>query len=200
MKTKWTRAARIICAMLMLVSLLIPEQTSMVPTVQAVTQEDIDNLKSDAKDLAQQQSEQKRLIAELKNDRTKAIQLRNLLDQQISTTEQAIVNTEKQIAGYEALLSQTEYELEETRRAEEETYALFCRRARAMEEEGVPSFWSVLFKATSFSDLLSRLSDVQVVIDYDQGILNDLSALKAQIEEKLVYQNSLKTAAEDAKV
>lgn len=200
MKQKLNRMARLGCALLMLVSLLVPEQTPMVDHARAVTQQDIDNLKDDAKDLAQQQSEQKRRIAELKNDRTKAIQLRNLLDQQISTTEQAIVNTEKQIAGYEALLAQSEYELEENRREEEETYALFCRRARAMEEEGVPSFWSVLFKATDFSDLLSRLSDVQVVIDYDQSILNELSAIKSQIEEKLLYQSDLKTAAEEAKL
>lgn len=200
MKQKLNRMARLGCALLMLVSLLVPEQTPMVDHARAVTQQDIDNLKDDAKDLAQQQSEQKRRIAELKNDWTKAIQLRNLLDQQISTTEQAIVNTEKQIAGYEALLAQSEYELEENRREEEETYALFCRRARAMEEEGVPSFWSVLFKATDFSDLLSRLSDVQVVIDYDQSILNELSAIKSQIEEKLLYQSDLKTAAEEAKL
>ncbi len=200
MKRKLNRIARLACALLMLVSLLVPEQTPIVGQAQAVTQKDIDNLKDDAKELAQQQSEQKRRIAELKNDRTKAIQLRNLLDQQIATTEQAIVNTEKQIAGYEALLAQSEYELEENRRAEEETYALFCRRARAMEEEGVPSFWSVLFKATDFSDLLSRLSDVQVVIDYDQSILNELSAIKNQIEEKLLYQGELKAAAEEAKL
>lgn len=200
MKQKLNRAARLICALLMLVSLLVPEQTPMVEHARAVTQKDIDNLKDDAKDLAQQQSEQKRRIAELKNDQTKAIQLRNLLDQQISTTEQAIINTEKQIAGYEALLAQSEYELEENRREEEETYALFCRRARAMEEEGTPSFWSVLFKATDFSDLLSRLSDVQVVIDYDQSILNELSAIKSQIEEKLLYQGELKNAAEEAKL
>ena len=200
MNMKWKRAARLICAMLMLFSLVVPENALIVDRAQAVTQKEIDNLKDDAKDLAAQQAEMKKKISELKNDRSKAIQLRNLLDQQISTTEQAIVNTEKQIAGYEALLSQSQYELDETRREEEETYELFCRRARAMEEEGVPSFWSVLFKATDFSDLLSRLSDVQVVIDYDQRILNELSKLKAQIEEKLAYQNDLKAAAEEAKV
>ena len=200
MKKKWKRAARLVCAMLMLFSLVVPENALIVDRAQAVTQKEIDNLKDDAKDLAAQQAEMKKKISELKNDRSKAIQLRTLLDQQISATEQAIVNTEKQIAGYEALLSQTQYELSETRREEEETYELFCRRARAMEEEGAPSFWSVLFKATDFSDLLSRLSDVQVVIDYDQRILRELRELKAQIEEKLLYQSDLKAAAEEAKV
>lgn len=200
MKKKWKRAARLACAMLMLISLVVPERAPMADTAQAVTQQEIDNLKDDAKELARQQAELKSQLADLKNDRSKAIERRNLLDQQIANTEQAIINTQQQIAGYDALLSQTEYELEENRREEEETYALFCRRARAMEEEGVPSFWSVLFKATDFSDLLSRLSDVQVVIDYDQSVLNELSAIRAQIEEKLLYQSELKYAAEAAKL
>ncbi|MBR3704803.1 MAG: peptidase M23, partial [Oscillospiraceae bacterium] len=143
MKKKCTRIAKLLCAVLLLAALLASDYMPIVQYAQAVTQKEIDNLKDDAKDLAKRQAEQKKLISELKNDQSKAIQLRNLLDQQIATTEQAIVNTEKQIAGYEALLSQSQYELDEARREEEETYELFCRRARAMEEEGVPSFWSV---------------------------------------------------------
>lgn len=200
MKKKSNRVTRVIFALLLLVSILLPEYTPMIHQAQAVTQKEIDGLKDEAKNLAKRQAELKSQNATLKNDRAKAIERRNLLDQQINNTEQAIVNTEKQIAGYEALLAQSQYELDEAQHKEEETYELFCRRARAMEEEGVPSFWSVLFRATSFSDLLSRLSDVQVVLDYDQRILSELSDLKAQIGEKLSYQEGLKTAAEEAKV
>lgn len=200
MKQIINRVARIMCALLLLAALVLPDCAPMTDTVQAVTQGDIDKLKQDAKSLSQKQSELKSSLAELKNDRSKAIQRRNLLDQQISTTEQEIVNTETQISGYEALLSQTVYELEENRKTEAEVYELFCRRARVMEEEGVPSFWSVLFESTDFSDLLSRLSDVQVVLDYDQSVLNHLRTVKTQIEDKQTYQENLKSEAEAAKV
>ena len=63
----------------------------------------------------------------------------------------------------------------------------------------MPSFWSVLFEATSFSDLLSRLSDVQVVLDYDQRVLNELRTIKGEIEAKQLYQEGLKGEAEAAK-
>lgn len=200
MKQTLNRAVRIVCAVLLLAALLLPDCAPMADTVQAVTQSDIDKLKQDAKSLSKRQSELKSSLADLRNDRSKAIQRRNLLDQQISTTEQEIVNTETQISGYEALLSQTMYELEENRQTEAETYALFCRRARAMEEGGVPSFWSVLFDSVDFSDLLSRLSDVQVVIDYDQSVLNNLRTIQTQIEDKQAYQENLKSEAEAAKV
>lgn len=171
----------------------------LVPPARAVTQAEIDSLKGDAKELASQSSSLKSQLAELKNERNSAIKQKNLVDQQITLTVQAIENTEKQISGFETMLVQTEYELEENRRQEEEQYAVFCERARVMEEAGTTSYWAVLFKADSFADLLSRLSDVQEVMNYDQGVLDDLRQLRTQIQAKQDEQENLKAQSEEAK-
>lgn len=171
----------------------------LVPPARAVTQAEIDSLKGDAKELASQSSSLKSQLAELKNERNSAIKQKNLVDQQITLTVQAIENTEKQISGFETLLVQTEYELEENRRQEEEQYAVFCERTRIMEEAGTTSYWAVLFKADSFADLLSRLSDVQEVMNYDQGVLDDLRQLRTQIQSKQEEQENLKAQSEEAK-
>lgn len=171
----------------------------LVPPARAVTQAEIDSLKGDAKELASQSSSLKSQLAELKNERNSAIKQKNLVDQQITLTVQAIENTEKQISGFETMLVQTEYELEENRRQEEEQYAVFCERARVMEEAGTTSYWAVLFKADSFADLLSRLSDVQEVMNYDQGVLDDLRQLRTQIQTKQEEQENLKAQSEEAK-
>ncbi len=172
----------------------------LLPTARAVSQSDIDDLKDDRKELTEEKKEIESQLSQLRDDKANAIQRRNLLDQQISLTEREIANTEAQIAGYEALLAQTAYELEENRREEAERYALFCERARVMEEAGTTSYWTVLFKAESFSDLLSRLSDVQEVMNYDQGVLDSLRQLRREIEEKQLYQEELKAGAEAAKI
>ena len=172
----------------------------LVPPARAVTQAEIDSLKGDAKELASQSSSLKSQLAELKNERNSAIKQKNLVDQQITLTVQAIENTEKQISGFETMLVQTEYELEENRRQEEEQYAVFCERARVMEEAGTTSYWAVLFKADSFSDLLSRLSDIQEVMNYDQGVLDSLRQLRAQIQAKQEEQEDLKAQSEAAKL
>ena len=171
----------------------------LVPPARAVTQAEIDSLKGDAKELASQSSSLKSQLAELKNERNSAIKQKNLVDQQITLTVQAIENTEKQISGFETMLVQTEYELEENRRQEEEQYAVFCERARVMEEAGTTSYWAVLFKAESFSDLLSRLSDIQEVMNYDQSVLDALRQLRAEIEEKQQLQEDLMAQSEAAK-
>ena len=193
--SQMTKAKKL--AGLLLAALLV---LTMVPTAYAVTQGDIENLKDDKKELKEEKKEIEDQIYQLRNDKEKAVERRALLDRQIELTVEEIRNTEAQISGYEALLVQTAYELEENQREEDEQYALFCERARVMEESGTTSYWSVLFKAESFSDLLSRLSDVQEVMNYDQGVLDNLRQLKAQIEEKQAYQEQLKGEAEEAKV
>lgn len=197
---KRSRTLALALAALVLLTLAPTEDpTGVIPVAQAVTQADIDALKGDASELADQRSGIKSQLADLKDQRATAIRRKELLDQQIALTEREIRNTEDQIAGYEALLSQTAKELEENRRQEEEQYALFCERARVMEEAGTTSYWSVLFKATDFSDLLSRLSDVQEVMDYDQGVLDSLRQLRSQIEAKQAQQEQLRAETEEAK-
>lgn len=191
------RILSLVLALLMVLALSPGE--GLVPMAHAVTQEQIDSLKGDAKELSKQSNDLKSQLADLKNERASAIQRKNLLDQQIALTEQQITNTEHQISGYEALLAQTAYELEVNRQQEEIQYATFCERARVMEEAGTTSYWTVLFKADSFSDLLSRLSDVQEVMNYDQGVLDTLRQLRAEIEEKQAKQEQLMTESEEAK-
>lgn len=191
------RILSLVLALLMVLALSPGE--GLVPMAHAVTQEQIDSLKGDAKELSKQSNDLKSQLADLKNERASAIQRKNLLDQQIALTEQQITNTEHQISGYEALLAQTAYELEVNRQQEEIQYATFCERARVMEEAGTTSYWTVLFKADSFSDLLSRLSDVQEVMNYDQGVLDTLRQLRAEIEEKQAKQEQLMEESEEAK-
>ena len=200
MKNFWKQTGKIFIVVLFMTAMLLMDVMPLADTAQAVTQQDIDNLENEASDLAQKRKELKSELANLKNDKANAVYRRNLLDRQIEVTEKEITNTENQIAGYEALLSQSAYELEQNELQYEQQYAHFCERARLMEEEGTPSFWEVLFAADDFSDLLGRLSDVQMVIDYDQGILDGLRTLRAEIQEKQAAQEQLKGESEAAKV
>lgn len=186
---------------LLLVTALAPVESGLglVPAAKAVTQSEIDSLKSESKELANQLSGLKGDLADLRVKQNTAVEQKKLIDQQITLTVQKIDNTEKQIAGFETLLVQTEYELEQNRKQEEEQFAVFCERARVMEEAGTTSYWSVLFKADSFSDLLSRLSDVQEVVNYDQSLLDNLRYLRTQIQAKQEEQEQLMADSEAAK-
>ena len=198
MKTR-RKLAGLLAALLLLALLPPAQDAGLVPTAHAVTQKEIDNLKDDAKGLKSERQDIESQLSKLKNDKNDAIKKRNLLDDQIAVTVREIENIASQISGYEALLEQTAYELEVNQQQEADQYALFCNRARAMEKSGTTSYWAVLFKASSFSDLLSRLSDIQAVMNYDQSVLDELRRIHVEIEEKHAYQEQLKTEAEQAK-
>ncbi len=169
------------------------------PTAAAVTQADIDALKSDAKGLAQEKKDIQAQIDKLSSDISTTMERKRLLDGQIGVTEQEIANKEEEIATYEALIAQTAAELADAEAREEAQYELFCKRVRAMEEQGKVEYWSVLFRANSFSDLLGRLDVVNEIMEYDQRVIEDLKTLQAVTAGKKAELEGQKNASEEAK-
>lgn len=72
-----------------------------------------------------------------------------------------------------------------------------------MEESGKASYWSILFTAESFSDLLDRLADISDIMAYDQAVMDQLIAtreeierLKAELESARAEQEAMKADLE----
>ncbi len=66
---------------------------------------------------------------------------------------------------------------------EQAQYELFCERVRYMEEQGEVSYWSILFSSNDFADLLDNAMMVEEIMDYDNQVMDQLIALREQIEE-----------------
>ena len=165
----------------------------------AVTQADIDKLKNEAADLKTQKKDLQKQLDGLADDKAAVLSRQKKLDEQISNTSAQIQNVEAQISAYAALITQTEAELADAEQREEAQYDLFCQRVRAMEKRGTVSYWSVLFKADSFTDLLTRLDAVNEVMDADQRVIDDLKALQVEITEKKTSLETSKAESEAAK-
>ena len=193
-KKRFLRAcAALLCAVLLLTGNTAPAMAAKV------TQADIDALKGDASDLDKKQKEIQSKLSDLKDDKAAAVEKKSLLDDQIANTNARISNTESQISDYNALISQAEAELADAQQREVAQYDLFCKRVREMEERGTVSYWSVLFKATSFSNLLGRLDFINEVMDYDRQVIEDLQTLQAEIEEKKTGLEASRTELVTAK-
>ncbi|MEY8386368.1 peptidoglycan DD-metalloendopeptidase family protein [Oscillospiraceae bacterium 38-13] len=171
----------------------------LTPAAVAVTQADIDALKSDAKGLAQEKKDIQAQIDKLSSDISSTMERKRLLDGQIGLTEQEISNKEEEISTYEDLIAQTAAELADAEAKEAAQYELFCKRVRAMEEQGKVEYWSVLFRASSFSDLLGRLDVINEIMEYDQRVISDLKTLQAITAEKKAELEGQKSASEEAK-
>lgn len=186
---------RCLAAMAMVVLLVAAEASPAL----AATWSDVNDLKNQASSLDAEKKELQSKLDALSNDKSEAMARKQLLDQQIANTAAQIQNTEAQIAEYAALITQTEAELAQAQEEEEAQYELFCARVRDMEERGTVSYWSVLFKATSFTDLLGRLDIINEIMDADQRVIDELQALQEEIETKKADLETGKAEEEAAK-
>ena len=151
-----------------------------------------DSIRKEYNDLQQQINSKREEMNNLKNELDKikgqkasTQQQKNLLDQrntaltqEISLLEQQIDVTNRSIAANEAL--------------EKQQTELFHKQIRQEEEQGTLSYWSVLFKAKSFADLISRIDFVNEIARYNQKVIADLREIRTELaadKEALEAQN-----------
>ena len=192
---KRNRILRTMAALLCVCMLLTAE---VAPAV-ALTWSDVNELKDQAGDLDEKKKDLEEKLSALASDKSKALERKRLIDQKVAVLVTQINNVEAQIVQYQGLITQTQAELEEAERKEEAQYELFCQRVRAMEENGKVSYWSVLFKAADFTDLLSRLDFVNEVMEYDQGVIQELQNLQTEITAKKTDLETQMQGEKDAK-
>ncbi|WP_297234178.1 murein hydrolase activator EnvC family protein [uncultured Flavonifractor sp.] len=165
----------------------------------AVTQSEIDALKKQQQASQAKQQELKEQLAEVKEDQAAAQQKRQILVQQLDAINGEIDNINAQIAWYDGEISKKEEERRQAEAREAEQYELFCERVRAMEEEGSVSYWSILFNANSFSDLMDRIADVDAVMDYDNAVMDQLIATRQELERLQAELESARSEEQAAK-
>ena len=179
---------RVLCAALSLLLLLTAAAAVAVrPAYAEKTEERLAEEQRKAAQIAaleqkkkEQQAKLKDLekqISEAKAKKNDVMETKKLLDQrnqllleQIEDTQNQIDDAAAQIARYELL--------------EQEQYELFCRQVRSEEERGSLSYLSVLFKASSMSDLLNRMEFVNEVAEYNKMLIAAMKETRENIAEE----------------
>ena len=181
-RTTGKRALALLCALLMTAALL-PAMAYATTTEDKKSSSEADAIRKEYNDLQQQINDKRQEMNNLKNELDKikgqkasTQQQKNLLDQrnsalteEITLLEQQIDITTRSIAGNEAL--------------EEQQTELFHKQVRMEEEQGTLSYWSVLFKATSFSDLISRIDFINEIARYNKKVISDLQEIRQELAD-----------------
>ena len=193
MKRKHPRL-RLLCGVLVLALC-----TSAATQAGAVTQSEIDALKKEQQASQAKQEELKDQLAEAEAQQAAAQEKRQLLTQQLNAINTEIANIDAQISYYDGEIAQKEEERKEAEAREAEQYELFCQRVRMMEEQGTVSYWSILFNAEDFSDLLDRIADVDAVMAYDNEVMDQLIATREELERLQADLESARAEEQAAK-
>lgn len=135
----------------------------------------LNELKDEKKELQKQIDEVRGQYKANENELLDMVNQKNVIDQEIGLLLAQIDNINDQIASYSLLIADKQEELDAAQKKLAELTEKNKARIRAMEEEGSMSYWEVLFKANSFSDLLDRLNMVNEIAASDRRRIKEMS-------------------------
>ena len=120
---------------------------------------------------------------ENQNEILDIINQKNVIDQEIQLLNEQLLNINEQIKAFNILIADKQDELDTAEDRFNDLNEATKDRIRAMEEEGSLTYWEVLFKANSFSDLLDRMSMVEEIAEADKRRLQELSDAADEVDE-----------------
>lgn len=188
----------VLCCLCMLVGVVaLPARANGADSSQIQTE--IDELKKQEEALLKRFAELENKLSVNTVQLVDAVEQKNLLDQQIVLLHEQINNTNEQIMAYGQMIADRQEELDGFLAQQQVLVQKHKDRIRAMEERGKLSYWNILFRASSFTDLLDRLSMIQEIAAADQRNLSDLRATSAKVNAMQKEQQSERAALEQSR-
>ena len=177
-----------ILAAVMLLSLIL----SVLPSAASATssseiRNQIDEMEKQQAELEEEMASLQQQYQQNADEMEDLVGQKNVIDQEIANLNAQISVINEQIAAFNLLIADKQEELDAAQEKLSSLNEQNKDRIRAMEEEGELSYWSVLFKASSFSDLLDRISMIEEIAEAD----------KRRLEEMSEAANAVLTAMED---
>ncbi len=164
--------------------------TAMLITPLPVMAQSSDSIRNQMNSLQQEKKAMEDKISGLKGQITEnsnrmeeLVAQKSNLEQQITLLYGQIENLNQQIEGYNALIIQQQKDLVEAQQRLDRLRVKNKERIRVMEEQGKLSYWSVIFEARDFSDLLDQLSIVGEIARSDRQRLKEMSEAAEQVEQ-----------------
>ena len=181
---------------------------SALSATSAEIQKQIDALKAENKEIQKQinaiQAKYDANFSEMED----TVAQKEAIDTEISLLNAQVETINEQISAYGQLIADTQVELETAQLRLSELSQAHRDRVRAMEEEGKLTYWEVIFKANSFTDLLGRMAMIEEIDAADQRRLQEMrvaadivSATQMNLEaEKESLESARLELAESEKV
>lgn len=144
--------------------------------------EKINELKKEAGKIDEKKDELQDKIDDKIEEKEGYIYQKSLIDEQINITLAEIDNTNALIEQYDLLIREKKDELKLAQNDEKELYSKYKDRLRALEENGKVTYWSILFKAKSFADLLDRIDTIQEIAQADRKMMAQLKDVSERIK------------------
>lgn len=198
MKKKIISIIAIFLAVLMAASVLFGAISTVASASNSSTiKKKLNNLEAEAQNIADRKAALEADISAKKSQSQTTIDKKAQIDQQIEITRLEIQNANDQIQEYNLLIAEKQQELDEGLKEQEALNSKYRARIRAMEENGSVSFWSIIFRSSSFSDLLDNINMIREISTADQLMLDKMQKNNQQIAATRTEMESDRTKLQD---
>ena len=181
MKKKTQRIIVIILAVALLLTILVPALTMLAGA--DVTEDDIANIKGELTDIVKLKDKVQKELNAVRGDLTKAKEQITWIQAQISLTEQEIDVSQRLLEQYDLQIQHKVDEINALEEQEGRQYEEFYTHVRWLEETGSVSYLSILFQASSFSELLDYAMLIADIMEYSNRIIKDLETTQKELRE-----------------
>ena len=191
MKKKTVSVIAVAMAFLLLTSLLLSVIGSM-GALASGHEAELDAIEQQKEELQAQREEMQAGIDELLAQRDTVLEKKALLDEQNQYAVEEMELIDEQIEVYTGLIEDKAEELADAQEAETSQYELYCKRVRAMEENGSYTYLDILFNCTSLGELLGAMDDISEIMDADRRLYEKYTAAREETERvKAEYEDTL---------
>ena len=181
----WASILAGVLAVIMVLSLVAGVLPNLVNAAGSISEleRNISDLKEKKKEFDQKISELEGQISENATEMADIVAKKNIIDQEIFLLYEQVTNLNDQINAYNLLIADKQEELDDAEAKLAQLNEENKVRIRAMEEQGSLTYWSVLFKANSFIDLLDRMNMIADIAEADRRRLDEISETAKQVSE-----------------
>lgn len=199
--------ALILAAVLLLglVSMALPLLADAAEKSSSEIQKEIDALEDEKDDIQAQIKELQGQLDDNMESMEEVVAQKNLIDQEIFLLYEQTVNINAQITHYGSLIADKQAELDAAQTRLSQLQEQNKSRIRAMEKSSSSSYWSVIFNADNFLDMLDRLNTIYKINEADQKLIQELSeaaetvtTAKAELETQKTQLEATKQELEEA--
>ncbi len=176
----------VVCILLCVLFVLSISVMVIVPSYAASSSDikaEINSLTAERSDIEDKIESIDAQLSALGDQMEQTMEKKAILDQKNALAQQELDVISEQIEIIDNYMANRLSDLEAAREREAEQEEAWLSRLRAMEENSELSYVQVLFDATSFSDLLTRIDAVNEITEYDEQLFNSYIEARQTVEE-----------------
>ena len=191
-----------VMAAVMLIGLvigLLPKSASAAEQSSSEIKNQIEQLEKEKNQIDSQISSLESQLSDNLSEMQAIVKQKDIIDQEIFMLHEKVENINKQVMAYGQLIADKQDELDKAETDLAEMRERHKERLRALEEGGDMTYWSVIFEAEDFSDLLDRFAMAQELKEADEKRIEEMSKIAQEVAGAKAELETEKAALEDIK-